>query len=107
MYAGQGNEKETMAALALTEADYGPDGDVLAIWPDVWAAFKVFKALGTQWRVGFSGPSGLEYQAIPFVLRMQAIPRSDWPAIFDDIGVMESAALKEIRGDESEELEEG
>lgn len=40
---------------------------------------------------------GLDYKALPEVLRMTAIPRKEWSEIFDGIRVMEDAALEQIR----------
>lgn len=55
--------------------------------------------MGTQWRVSASGPVGLDYQALPFVLRMMRIPRKDWPRVWDAVRVCEFAALDEIHKD--------
>lgn len=54
-------------------------------------------ALGTQWRQGPSGAYGLDYNAIPFVLRMKRIPRERWPDLFEDLRVLERAALLAMR----------
>lgn len=47
----------------------------------------------TQWRVGAVGPIGLDYGALPVVLGMRGVPRRRWAALFDDLRVMEQAAL--------------
>jgi hypothetical protein len=75
--------------------------ETCAVWAENWPAVQLFEAMGTQWRVGFAGPVGLDYAAIPFVLRMQSVPRADWPAVFADLGVMESEALK-LMGEKNE-----
>ncbi|HHY1261524.1 TPA: DUF1799 domain-containing protein [Yersinia enterocolitica] len=36
---------------------------IIEIWPDVWPAFNVIRAMSTQWRTGMSGPTGLDYCA--------------------------------------------
>jgi hypothetical protein len=81
--------------LTLAEAE----GDPLAVWPDNIAAVNTFISMGTQWRTaGMSGlPIGLDYAALPAVLRMSAIPRAQWPEIFDSIRVMEDAALQTMQ----------
>ncbi len=61
------------------------------------AAISVFIAMSTQWRVGPGGPYGLDYQALPVTLRLCEVPRQAWPDVFDEIRVMEIAALAEIR----------
>lgn len=57
----------------------------------------VFIAMTTQWRAGFAGPTGLDYNALPTVLRLQAIPRRDWPEMFADLRVLEAEALTTMR----------
>jgi hypothetical protein len=67
------------------------------VWPDNWLPVHVFDAMSTQWRVGASGVIGLDYNALPQVLRLTEVPRKRWADIFSDVRVMESAALKKIR----------
>lgn len=57
----------------------------------------LFEAMGTQWRVGPGGPVGLDYGVFPAVLRLEQIPRADWPEAFDMLRIMEAAALIEMR----------
>jgi hypothetical protein len=56
--------------------------------------------MGTQWRIaaGMRGLVwlGLDYAAVPTVLRMLRSPRVDWPALFDGLRIMESAAAREL-----------
>lgn len=75
----------------MSEADY-PD-EVIGIFPENWGALDVFMSLSTQWRVGAAGPTGLDYNVLPALMRMKAIPRSDWPATLENIQVMEDKAL--------------
>lgn len=37
---------------------------------------------------------GLNYQAAEAVLRLKRIARAEWPQLFDDLRVMEMAALE-------------
>lgn len=69
------------------------------VWPDVWPAVEVFAAMGTQWRMGPSGPIGLDYGAIPAVLRLMRVGRDEWAGLFDDLRVIERAALEEMHKD--------
>ena len=52
--------------------------------------------MGTQWRrAGMDGmATGLDYSALPAVLRIVGVPRSEWLHVFDDLRVMEDAALE-------------
>lgn len=81
----------------LEAAGFGAD-DVVAetveIWPDNLQAYEVFASLGTQWRIGMAGPTGMDYAAIPVTLRLMAVPRAEWPQLFADLRVMEGAALE-------------
>lgn len=52
----------------------------------------------SQWRTGFSGPTGLEYASLPVVMRMTGVSRARWPEVFEGIQIMEEAALGQMRG---------
>lgn len=69
------------------------------VWPDNDAAVMAFAQMGTQWRVGMGGPVGLDYSPLPFVLRMNGVPRADWPEVFESVRVMENAALTAMNGE--------
>jgi hypothetical protein len=69
------------------------DVEEVMVWPDNWQALTVFNALGTQWRVGMAGPTGLDYGVLPDVFRFHAIPEADWPDLFQSIRAMEGEAL--------------
>lgn len=63
------------------------------VWPDNAQAVDVFvKSMG-QWRVGFGGPYALDYNVFPIVAP-RAFNSPEWPDIFDEIRVMEQAALE-------------
>ncbi len=55
--------------------------------------------MSTQWRVGMSGPTGLDYVALPQVMRLTGVPRKDWQDVFDGIRTMEDAALEKMRSE--------
>ena len=69
----------------------------MEIWPDCLVSVNIFIAMSTQWRVGFSGASGLDYNVLPVVLRMGGSPRKDWPEIFEDLRILEDSALVRMR----------
>lgn len=75
----------------LEDADFS--AKPLAIWPETLPPLRVFAALDTQWRVGFGGATGLDYNVLPTTLRLLGVPRADWPELFEDIRTMERAAL--------------
>lgn len=57
-------------------------------------ATHVFLALRTQWRIGMAGPTGLDYAVLPAVLRLEGVAAKDRAQMFEDLRVMEAAALK-------------
>lgn len=67
----------------------------MTVWPDNLPAVNVFVAMSTQWRTGMSGPTGLDYSALPVVRQAQdpPIPKADWPDTFDALRVLEGEAL--------------
>ncbi|MBH3360442.1 DUF1799 domain-containing protein [Pseudomonas putida] len=77
--------------MGLTLADI-PEEEV-EVWPDAWPAFRVFEALGTQWRVASGGPYGLDYNAIPAAASMLGIRRRELTEVFQDLRIMEHEAL--------------
>lgn len=77
--------------MGLTPEDI--EEEEVAVWADAWPAFRLFDAMGTQWRLGPGGPSGLDYTAIPATASMLGITRRDLPDIFPDLRVMEVEAL--------------
>lgn len=72
-------------------------GEAVEVWPDNLAAVNVFIAMSTQWRTGMNGATGMDYSALPEVMRMTGIPRRDWSELFEAIRVMEDAALEQMR----------
>ncbi|ATA55170.1 hypothetical protein CKY39_19605 [Variovorax boronicumulans] len=66
-------------------------------WPEHEVVAGVFGRMGTQWNTSFSGATGLNYCALPVVLRLAGVPRADWRRLFEDIRTMERAALDFMR----------
>jgi hypothetical protein len=65
------------------------------LWATNVQSFTVFEAMGTQWRMGMGGATGLDYQALPVVLDMAGLrKRKDRAAIFADLRIMEREALR-------------
>lgn len=85
---------DELAAFGLKVADVTPPD--AEIWPENETTVDVFVQMGTQWRVGVGGPVGLDYNALPFVMRMQRVPPDEQPDLFEAIRVMERAALDEM-----------
>ena len=77
------------------------------VYPENWEAVRVFVAMTTQWRMtgiaGFGGASmlhtGLDYSALEPVFRMLGVKRRRRAALFQQIRVMEEAALEVLLAD--------
>lgn len=80
----------------MTFADVADQFEV-DVLPDVWPAANLFVDLLTQWRVGTGGAVGLDYTAIPVVMDLRKVPDEKRGDLFDDLRVMECAALAEMR----------
>ncbi len=74
----------------------------MEVWPDNHAAFSLFISLGTQWRVGMGGTTGLDYAAVYPLLDRAAKDPQEWDEMFSDIQVMEGAALKQMSDNSSD-----
>ena len=72
-------------------------GPPVEVWPDNVQALNVMIAMGTQWRVGMAGATGLDYSALPAVMRLVGVPTADRGEVFDSIRTMEDAALQTMR----------
>ena len=70
------------------------DDTAVEVWPDNLSAVNTFIAMGTQWRTGAMGATGLDYAALPAVMRLTGIPRCERPAVLDGLRIMEAEALK-------------
>ncbi|WP_196913113.1 DUF1799 domain-containing protein [Pseudomonas nitroreducens] len=81
-----------MAALGLTRDDIA-DQDVVYVLPDNWLPLRVFQSMSTQWRIGMSGASGLDYSALPTVMKFEGVRKRDRLDVFDCVQVLERAAL--------------
>lgn len=94
----EGPTAEQAELYGLSLEDF--DEPEASVWPDNIMPVRLFSDdLVHQWRHGFNGPIGLDYTAMPFIFRMNKIPRDDWPDTYDCIRVMESEALKQMKKD--------
>ena len=64
------------------------------MWEENWQSVEMFLRLQTQWRVGMSGPVGLDYGAAEWVFRLCGV--KDQRSLLEDFQVMEAAVLAAI-----------
>ncbi len=90
MYAAEDDAAE-LAAFGFLPDDYADE--TLEIWPENEESISLFSTLSTQWRVGMSGPTGLDYTAV--FARMDRLKFDDekYERLFQDIRVIEGEAL--------------
>lgn len=70
----------------------------IAVWPDNMQSVSVFVSVTTQWRSAGYGPTGLDYSALASVVKdLLLVPEVERPQIFDDVRIMEEAALNVMR----------
>ncbi len=74
---------------------------IVEVWPENWRAFSLFTKLRTQWNAGMGGPIGLRYEAVYPLIDREAENAEDWNDLFDDVRVIESAALAAINSRET------
>lgn len=81
-----------MEASGFLPEDF--EGDPVEVWPEMWPAVELFCRLGTQWHVSpAGGATGLRYEALYPLLDRHCADPDDWQQLFDDVRVMERAAL--------------
>jgi hypothetical protein len=82
-----------MAMFGFSPEDYD---ETIEVWPDNWASFLVMDSMGTQWRTGACGATGLDYGVLPCVMRLIGVPAKDRPGVFYDVRIMEAEAIAVI-----------
>lgn len=85
---------EELESTGLSVDDYEETAE---IWPENWPAFSLFLQLGTQWRVGVAGRTGLDYLPLFALMDRQGLTGDAWQETFDDIRALEEAALDAMR----------
>jgi len=61
------------------------------VWDENWEIVTTFLRLQTQWIVGFSGATGLNYPSLEYLCRLYSV--KDPVTVFEGVQVMEAAAL--------------
>ncbi len=69
------------------------EAQAVELWPEHQTPVNVLVAMGTQWRIGMSGATGLDYAALPAVFDMVGVAKKERPQVFNDLRVLEAAAL--------------
>lgn len=56
-------------------------------------AFNLFQSLSTQWRMGMSGPTGLDYFVAYHRMDRMGLTPEEYEQLDNDLQIMEAAAL--------------
>lgn len=89
-------DRANMQFLGLSSADYAAEENI-EVWPENWDAILLFDAIGSQWRVGPSGPYGLDYNVLYRKMDRMGLTPERYDELEDQIQIMEDAALEEMR----------
>lgn len=79
-------------AFGLTTADLGQQQDV-EVWPDNWQAVQLLNRMSTQWRVGFGGAVGLDYNVLYRMMDRLGLVPEEYDQMEADIQMMEQEVL--------------
>jgi len=80
-----------MRSAGFEPEDY--EDDFIEVWPENWPAVDLFISMGTQWRIGMEGRTGLDYGALyPQLDRLTDTPEQ-YDDLFSDIRWLERSAL--------------
>lgn len=86
-----------MAAAGYLPEDF--EADEVELWPENQVAFDLFFSVRTQWRHGFSGPTGLDYMPLLRLMDDMELQGAARREMLQDITVMELAALQAMHKD--------
>lgn len=97
-YGTHGDDYSVYAAMGMAPEEIKrrieAEPEEFPVWPENWDALGVFTRLATQWRTGFAGATGLDYNVIPAVMRLCRIGPAQRQEVFDTVRQMEAAALE-------------
>ena len=99
MMRGGGSVEEEMAKSGLPRkiVEKMEGFRPVEIWPDQVPVVNLFSSVLTQWRMGPSGPVGLDYAGVEATMRMKMVPAKERGQMLDDLRIMERAALAAMR----------
>lgn len=90
-------DKAALKAWGLDDDDIAPPA--VLVWPENRQSVRVFIAARTQWRYATGGASGLDYSVLPELWRRMKVPPADRDDVFQDLQVLEAAALAAMHED--------
>lgn len=88
-----GPSAEELEKIGITLEDVGSPPPV-ELWAENQKALELFIALDSQWRTGFNGRTGLDYNVLPVVFDLHGVEEADRKELFPKLQIMEREALK-------------
>ena len=104
------NVDAALAAFGLVLEGDRPADPVFNLWPENVPAFDLFQQVQTQWRIGFAGPTGLDYAGVRASPAFRRIRRRLRERTLDEICTMERAwldAAAEVRAENEQRTPKG
>lgn len=77
----------------MTFAEWEAEQATVMVWPDSADAYREFMAIQTQWRMGFGGPIGLDYNVLYHRLDRLNLSPERREELEQEITVIERAAI--------------
>ncbi len=81
-----------LAAQYLAQMPAATPNDI-DVYPENWLPYQVFLAMGTQWRVGLNGKTGLDYNIIPMMERRFKVAPEQSDDLFEALQTLETQVL--------------
>lgn len=80
-----------------------PEEEICDVWEENWNSVLFFLCLKSQWVLGgMGGYVGLNYPGVESVMRIKRVPVKDRESLFEDVQIMEFAALEVLNKKEAE-----
>ena len=78
--------------MTLDEAS----GPPVEVWPDNVRAVNLLISMGTQWRVGGAGATGLDYNVLYRKMDRMGLAPSEYDDLETEVALLEDAALSKM-----------
>lgn len=72
------------------------DNTPVEVWPENEKPLEVFMFMGTQWRMGAAGPTGLDYNVLPLAFEVCGVGKKWRADVTQAVRVLEGEALSII-----------
>lgn len=90
-----GPSNEELAALGMDREDFLDTSD-FEVWPDNWLPYQIFCDVSRQWVCGPSGPIGLDFGAVEWVVGLYKVKPKKQLEVLHAIRILESSALTQM-----------